>query len=93
MNNTQGATKQDLQELEYRMNAAMEGFMQKILNALSPEIQEIKSDVSQLKVLSVRIENKLDATVNKVDDHEIRILHPETQPAWQKAWVCDIMKW
>jgi hypothetical protein len=81
MNNTQGATKQDLQELEYRMNAAMEGFMQKILNALSPEIQEIKSDVSQLKVLSVRIENKLDATVNKVDDHEIRILHPETQPA------------
>ncbi|MFO0971547.1 MAG: hypothetical protein U0520_04360 [Candidatus Saccharimonadales bacterium] len=81
MNNTQGTTKQDLQELEQRMNAAMEGFMQKILNALSPEIQEIKSDFSELKVSSVRIENKLDATVNKVADHGIRTQHPETQAA------------
>lgn len=49
MNDTQGATKQDIVELEKRISKSIEGFVHEILNALSPEIEEIKTDVKTLK--------------------------------------------
>ena len=88
MNNTQGATKQDLKELEQRMNKAMEGFVQEILGALSPEVHslkedvsELKEDVNELKLTTNRIERKLDATIERVDDHGARIEALEAQAA------------
>lgn len=86
MNDSDGATKGDLKQLEQKlgdrmdsqvtelrseMREVMSEFTQEILNALSPEIQEIKGDVLELKATTARIENKLAATANKVDDHEI----------------------
>ncbi len=88
MDSSQGATKQDLQELEQRMNKAMEGFVQEILGALSPEVHSLKEgvsglkeDVDELKLTTNRIERKLDATIEQVDDHDTRIEALEAQAA------------
>lgn len=79
MSKNDGATKQDLKELEINLHKAMGEFTQEILGALSPEIQSIKADIVDLKATTTRIENKLDATANKVDDHEVRIGRLEHQ--------------
>lgn len=90
-----GATKQDLAELEERMSKSMEGVVHEILNALSPEIQEIKQDISSLqkdvsglqedndglKATAARIERKLDATIERTDDHGVRIGRLEAKAA------------
>lgn len=75
-------------ELRKEMREVMGEFTQEILGAISPEVQEIKADikdlktdVDELKMVTTRIENKLDATANTVDDHEVRIGRFEHQAA------------
>lgn len=83
MSKNDGATKQDLKELETNIRRevreVMGEYTQEILGALSPEIQSIKADIVDLKATTTRIENKLDATANKVNDHEVRIGRLEHQ--------------
>jgi len=78
MSKNDGATKQDIKnlgdDLRKEIREVMGEFTQEILDAFSPETLE-------LKAITARIENKLDATASKADDHEVRISKLEHQIA------------
>ena len=45
------------------------------------KISDVAADVDELQATANRIENKLDATADKVDDHEFRLKRLEKKPA------------
>ncbi len=60
-------------ELRAEMKEIVAESAQEILGAVGTEIQKIHTELEDIRATTTRIENKLDATANKVDDHEVRI--------------------
>lgn len=85
----QSATRQDVKDIVTKVVSEIVGDVaQQTMGVISKEFTSVKKDifglkqdVKDLKATTNRIENKLDGTVDKVDDHEVRIKRLEKQPA------------
>ena len=64
-------SKKDLEEV---VSNIVSGSAQEVMGAMAEEFKDVRADLN-------RIENKLDATVDKVDDHEVRLTNLEQTPA------------
>ena len=58
-------TKSDISNLEKLLNTAV--------NMIFERFDSQDTEIAEVKASNVRIENKLDPTINQVDDHENRI--------------------
>ena len=83
----QPASKQDLNNLKSDLKTIIRQSTEELSQVIAQfatqvgqDFQEVKGNIKELQNGQVRIENKLDATVEHVADHEVRITSLE------KAW-------
>lgn len=74
-------TKQDLQDLKKEIVDDISGVVADAMTNIGTNFQELREDVEEIKDSQSRIEQKIDPTIERFDDHGVRIAKLEQKVA------------
>lgn len=92
MSKSEPATKQDVEEIVGRVVGEIVGSALQLISdqfdgqnkqiaELQATTKELQATTKELQATTNRIENKLDPTIDQVDDHEVRLKRLESKAA------------